>query len=62
MANVDAVKVLSLVTEVVKTVRPAYAVKLTRIETSRGWVHGDSRDEIVIDTTPTATSHPFESW
>ena len=52
MANVDAVKVFSLVTEVVKTVRPAYAVKLIYIETSRGWVHGDSCDEIVTGTTP----------
>ena len=58
----DAVKVFGLVTEAVKTVRPAYAVKLTYIETSGSWVHGDSRDEIVTDTTPTTKPHPFAAW
>ena len=58
----EAVKVFKLVTEALKTVRPAYAAKLTYVETSGAWVHGDSRDEIVCDTTPTATPHPFAAW
>ena len=58
----DGVKVFNLVSEAVKTVRPAYAAKLTYVETSGAWVHGDNRDEIVTDTTPTATPHPFTTW
>ena len=56
------VKLLKLVTEAVASVRPAYASKLTYVETSGVWVHGDSRDEIVTDTTPTTTPHPFAEW
>ena len=58
----DGVKVFNLVSEAVKTVRPAFAAKLTYVETSGAWVHGDNRDEIVTDTTPTATPHPFTTW
>ena len=58
----DGVKIFNLVTEAVKTARPAYAARLTYVETSGAWVHGDSRDEIVTDTTPTATPHPFAAW
>ena len=58
----EAVKVFNLVTEALKTARPAYAAKLTYIETSGAWVHGDNRDEVVCDTTPTATPHPFAAW
>ena len=58
----EAVKVFNLLTEAVKTVRPTYAAKLTYVETSGVWVHGDNRDEIVTDTTPTATPHPFVAW
>ena len=36
----EAVKVFNLVTEALKTVRPAYAAKLTYVETSGTWVHG----------------------
>ncbi|KAF9643435.1 NAD(P)-binding protein [Thelephora ganbajun] len=58
----DAVKVFNLVTEVIQTVRPAYAAKLIFVETSGTLVHGDNRDEIITDTTPTATPHPFVAW
>jgi len=58
----EAVKVFNLVTGVLNSVRPTYAAKLTYIETSGAWVHGDSRDEIVSDTTPTAAPHPFVAW
>ena len=58
----EAVKVFNLVTAVLETVRPTYAAKLTYVETSGAWVHGDSRDEVVSDTTPTATPHPFAAW
>ena len=58
----EGVKVSNLVTEAVKAVRPAYAVKLTYVETSGTWVHGDNRDEIVTDTTPTSAPHPFSAW
>jgi len=58
----EVVKVLGLVTEAVKAVRPAWAAKLTYIDTSGGLVHGDSRDEIVTDTTPTTTPHPYVAW
>ena len=58
----EVVKVLSLVTEAVKAVRPAWAAKPTYIDTSGGLVHGDNRDEIVTDTTPTITPHPFVAW
>lgn len=57
-----AVKFFDLVVETVKSVRPDYAAKLTYVETSGVWVHGDSRDEIFTDTTPTATPHPFAAW
>ena len=56
------VKLLELVTEAATSIRPTYAAKLTYVETSGAWVHGDSRDEIVTDTTPTATPHPFAAW
>ena len=58
----EAVKVFNLVTEALKTVRPTYAAKLTYVETSGVWVHGDSREEIISDTTPTTTPHPFAAW
>jgi nucleoside-diphosphate-sugar epimerase len=58
----EGVEVFNLVTKAVKAVRPTYAVKLTYVETSGTWVHGDNRDEIVTDTTPTATPHPFAAW
>jgi len=58
----EVVKVLGLVTEAVKAVRPAWAAKLTYIDTSGGLVHGDNRDEIVTDTTPTTTPHPWSAW
>ena len=58
----EAVEVFNLVTEAVKAVRPAHAAKLIYVETSGVWVHGDNRDEIVTDTTPTATPHPFAAW
>jgi nucleoside-diphosphate-sugar epimerase len=58
----NSVKLLKLVTDAATSVRPAYAAKLTYVETSGAWVHGDNRDEIVTDTTPTATPHPFTAW
>ena len=58
----ERVKVFNLVTDTVKAVRPAYAAKLTYVENSGTWVHGDNRDEIVTDTTPTTTPHPFVAW
>lgn len=58
----NAVKLLKSLTEAVKSVRPAYAAKLIYVETSGAWVHGNNRDEIVTDTTPTATPHPFTTW
>ena len=51
------VKLLELVTEAAMSVCPTYATKLTYVETSEAWVHGDSSDVIVTDTTPTATPH-----
>ena len=56
------VKLLKSVTDAVTSVRPAYAPKLTYVETSGAWVHGDNRDEIFTDTTPTSTPHPFAAW
>lgn len=58
----SAIKLLKLVTEAATSVRPDYAAKLIYVETSGVWVHGDSREEIVTDTTPTATPHPFAVW
>ena len=58
----DGVKIFNLVTEAVEAVRPHYAAKLTYVETSGVWVHGDNRDEIVTDTTPTETPHPYAAW
>lgn len=58
----SAVELLNLVTEAVTSVRPPHAVKLTYVETSGAWVHGDSRDKIVTDTTPTPNPHPFAAW
>jgi len=58
----EAVKVFNLVTEALKTVRPAYATKSAYVETSEAWVHDHNRDEITTDTTPTATPHPFVVW
>ena len=58
----NGVKVFNLVTtEGMKAIRPAYAAKLTNVETSGPWIHGDTRDEIVTNTTPTATLHPHWS-
>ncbi|KAL1701826.1 hypothetical protein EV121DRAFT_293905 [Schizophyllum commune] len=42
--------------------RPAGAPRLAFIYTSGGWVHGDSRTEVVSDTTPLASPHPFVAW
>ncbi|KAF9789774.1 NAD(P)-binding protein [Thelephora terrestris] len=56
------VKLLNLLTEAAKSVRPAYAAKLIFVEASGVWVHGDNRDEIVTDTTPTETPHPHAAW
>ena len=58
----EVVKVLGLVTEAVKAVRPAWAAKLTYIDTSGGLVHGENRDEIVTDTTPTTAPHQLVAW
>jgi len=58
----DGVKVFHSVTEAVTAIRPAHATKLTYIETSGAWVHGDNRDEVITDTTPTAAPHPFVAW
>jgi len=60
--SADGVKVFNLVTEAVKTVRPAHIAKLTYVETSGACVHGKNRDEIVTDTTPTVTPNPFAAW
>ncbi|KAF9787352.1 hypothetical protein BJ322DRAFT_719017 [Thelephora terrestris] len=75
LANVEAVvnatttfgpdtpaKLLNLLTAAAKSVRPAYAANLIYVETSRVRVHGDNRDEIVTDTTPTETSHSYAAW
>ncbi|KAL1694657.1 hypothetical protein GGG16DRAFT_109990 [Schizophyllum commune] len=35
---------------------------LAFVYTSGGWVHGDSRTEVVSDTTPLASPHPFVAW
>jgi len=58
----ESVKLFNLITGALSTVRPTYAAKLTYVETSGIWLHGDNRDEIVSDTTPTATPHPFAAW
>ncbi|KAL1677002.1 hypothetical protein EV122DRAFT_291462 [Schizophyllum commune] len=42
--------------------RPAGAPKLSYIYTSGTWVHGDSRTEIVSDTTPLASPQPLVTW
>lgn len=42
--------------------RPAGAPKLSYIYTSGTWVHGDSRTEIVSDTTPLASPQPLVAW
>jgi len=42
--------------------RPTHAPKLTYIYTSGGWVHGDSRTEIVTDTTPIAAPLGVVAW
>ena len=58
----DGVKVFNLLSEAVTALRPTYAAKLTYVETSGVWVHGDNRDEVVSDTTPTTSPHPFVAW
>ena len=55
-------EVFDLVTEAVKAVRPTCAANLTYVETSSVWVHGDNREEVVTDTTPTTTPHPYSAW
>ena len=50
------------VTEAARSMRPAYSTKLTYVDTSATWVHGDNRDEIVTDTTPAENSNPYTIW
>ena len=50
------------VSEAAVAVRPPNAAKLTFIQTSGTWVHGDNRDEVVTDTTPANTNVPLVAW
>ncbi len=42
--------------------RPSHAPKLTYIYSSGTWVHGESRKEIVTDTTPLIAPIDFIAW
>lgn len=45
-----------------KSLRPTHAPKLTYIYTSGTWVHGNSRTEIVTDTTPITNPLELVAW
>lgn len=53
---------LSAVSQAAKAHRPSVAPKLSYIYSSGTWVHGDSRSEIVTDTTPTTKPMPLVAW
>ena len=54
--------VFNAISKAAAAVRPPNATKLTFIQTSGSWVHGDNRDETVTDTTPTKTDNSFVAW
>ena len=54
--------IFNAVSETAAAVRPPNAAKLTFIQTSGSWVHGDNRDETVTDTTPAKTDNSFIAW
>ena len=54
--------IFNAISEAVATVRPPNAIKLTFIQTSGTWVHGDNRDETVTDTTPAKAGNSLIAW
>ncbi|KDQ51278.1 hypothetical protein JAAARDRAFT_62670 [Jaapia argillacea MUCL 33604] len=57
-----SLKVLKDLSAATQTHRPSHAPKLTYIYTSGTWVHGDSRTEIITDTTPCFKPVDLVSW
>jgi nucleoside-diphosphate-sugar epimerase len=54
--------IFNAVSEAAAAVRPPNATKLTFIQTSGTWVHGDNRDETVTDTTPAKADNSLIAW
>lgn len=54
--------ILKAISEAAVAVRPPNSPKLTFIQTSGTWVHGDNRDETVTDTTPAKAGNPLIAW
>ncbi|TFK49591.1 NAD(P)-binding protein [Heliocybe sulcata] len=54
--------VLQAVSQAAKARRPSFAPKLSYIYSSGTWVHGDSRTEVVTDTTPCTNPMPLVAW
>jgi nucleoside-diphosphate-sugar epimerase len=54
--------VFNAISEAAAAVRPQNAPKLTFIQTSGTWVHGDNRDETVTDTTPANAPNSLIAW
>ncbi|PPQ73735.1 hypothetical protein CVT26_011890 [Gymnopilus dilepis] len=54
--------IFTAVREAAQKHRPQGAPKLTYVYTSGGWVHGDSRNDIVTDTTPITKPVDLVAW
>lgn len=54
--------ILLAVSRAAETTRPSHAPKVTYIYTSGIWVHGDSRTDVVTDTTPLNLSIELVEW
>ncbi|KAJ3822765.1 hypothetical protein F5878DRAFT_577591 [Lentinula raphanica] len=57
-----AASVREAVASTTQSFRPSHAPKLTYIYTSGCWVHGDSRTEVVTDTTPINKPVELVAW
>ncbi|KAH7925461.1 NAD(P)-binding protein [Leucogyrophana mollusca] len=57
-----SVALLKAVGEAAKTSRPASAPKISYIYTSGTWVHGESRNDFVSDTTPLLNPVKLVAW
>lgn len=54
--------ILSSTASAASDLRPAHAPKITYIYTSGTWVHGESRTEVVSDTTPCTRPATLVAW
>ena len=55
-------EILAAVSNAARELRPQGSPKLTYIYTSGCWVHGDSRNEIITDTTPIRLPLELVAW